>query len=317
MCCLKRSLCTVHCVVVVPLAAPYFSSDSKPIRQMLQKCVKSVLTLALDSGIAVVAICGLGAGAFKWDPGASLRPPVRRRTRDPVRATPSALFVCATIPTCSPCPYPTPHPHPVPHSTAVATREIVWALVSWSCTLLPSLPPIKVVLFDFNPAVTAGFAAAVREFGPRQSTRVHPPLAPSPTPPLPPLPPAPRVPTHQWWWNGPETPAIPGKFVRYSNDQNEQLEQALAAGAPSVVLAADKLAPATGNLFTADLSRMVQVSQKYKTERGLKRTALGPGEFPPLYKEAVEAHKVRAEARVTAWPATSRGRKVPGRVLPV
>jgi hypothetical protein len=169
----------------------------------------------------------------------------------------------------------------------VAALEIVRGLTAWAATLAPDFPQLTVVLFDFNAAVTAGFVAALRDVPPTPSGPAHVAAAP------PGVPPAPRVPTHQWWWNGPESPALPGKFVPYDYDQNEQLERALTDGVPSVALVGDKLAMKNGITYTVDLARMVQISHKYGTQRAVKRLPLAPGQFPPMYDKALEAHRAQ------------------------
>ncbi len=95
---------------------------------------------------------------------------------------------------------------------AAATALIVMAVREWAARRT-SDSAVRVVLYDSATAVVEGFMSVLRS-PEAAATGVGKP---------------PRAPTHQWFWNGPEAPPVPGKWVPYDYDQSEQIEAAYAA----------------------------------------------------------------------------------------
>lgn len=169
----------------------------------------------------------------------------------------------------------------------MAASQIVAAVVEWCGALPLSSPPFTIVLFDANPAVIAGFVSALAYEASPGAGVVGGAMATA----GPPAPVPPSVPTHQWSWNGPDTPPSPHSYVPYDYDQNQQLERAFADRAPSVTLVGDRAGVRNGLGYDVNLTTMEQISKKYGTRRRVKREPLPAGRYPPLYDVALASYQ--------------------------
>ena len=114
----------------------------------------------------------------------------------------------------------------------------------------------------------------------------------------------------QWSWNGPHIPAVPGSYVPYDYDQNEQIEAAYLSKQAAVdLMKGDRLGVKNRYNYRVDFAGMFQQNLKpaIGTKRAIKREPLPAGQFPPLYAERLAAYEAdRASCAVSAVASFTR-----------